>query len=302
MGLLLLYFFAWGLTLIFVGLSLIQGLSSSGYQIFLSTFLVLGMPHGTVDAILLFGKKRKELGLFSGKNRVALYLLISALYALLWFVFPKTCLSFFFVLTAFHWGTSEFGDIPSQRKALWYFMGCSRGVLVVVSLFTFSYEETLSLLGPVDYQVAYPVVQAIFIGALISHLWSLAYFYKGRPLIIYLTDLLFALLLLSTLPPLISISVYYTCFHAIRVFQWFQNSESRKALIIKSHLLSFVALIIIILLFSRGNTRFSVDGFAQASLIPHLQLLAILTLPHAILSHFIQRRESMEITPHSIER
>ena len=76
-------------------------------QLVYASFFILffGIPHGAIDHVLFFKKKSMTQLKFYG-----LYLGLIVLFVLLWLKFPVISFIFFLILSAFHFGESQFID------------------------------------------------------------------------------------------------------------------------------------------------------------------------------------------------
>ena len=107
---------------IFIILNLFQGfthISLENQLIYCSILiLLLGIPHGAIDHVLFF-KKRK----MSQFKFYSIYLGLSLLFVILWHILPITSLILFLLISAFHFGESQFADVYFKKpmKYLFYF-------------------------------------------------------------------------------------------------------------------------------------------------------------------------------------
>ena len=109
---------------VFIILNLFQGFTNISLEnqlIYSSIFiLLLGIPHGAIDHVLFF-KKRK----MSQTKFYSIYLGLSFLFVILWHILPVISLILFLLISAFHFGESQFADI--------FFNNCFKnGVLPIV--------------------------------------------------------------------------------------------------------------------------------------------------------------------------
>ena len=78
--------------------------------------LLLGIPHGAIDHVLFF-KKRKmsQLKFYSYISG------ISFLFVILWHILPVISLILFLLISAFHFGESQFADIFFKKSLRFIF-------------------------------------------------------------------------------------------------------------------------------------------------------------------------------------
>jgi Brp/Blh family beta-carotene 15,15'-monooxygenase len=93
-----------------------------GIILLLVSAVLLGMPHGAVDHLVLMRLAGGSGDGFSGKllkwaRVLAPYLALIALYGLVWFFLPRVALIFFLALTIFHWGQADVADLLRTGKA-----------------------------------------------------------------------------------------------------------------------------------------------------------------------------------------
>ena len=110
---------------VFIILNLFQGFTNISLenQLIYSSILILllGIPHGAIDHVLFF-KKRK----MSQLKFYSIYLGLSFLFVILWHILPVTSLILFLLISAFHFGESQFADIffkKSLRFIFYFFWG-----------------------------------------------------------------------------------------------------------------------------------------------------------------------------------
>ncbi|NCW27295.1 MAG: hypothetical protein EBV83_03200 [Verrucomicrobia bacterium] len=264
---------------------------------FLSSAVILGVPHGACDPwvpgwITRHPSRISFLAIF-----FALYLAVAFLYLLVWRAAPDTATFFFLLLTAWHWGTAD-ASLLFRPGLRWVCFGLGRGLGVMLGPFAFHTQEAWRVV----------LLMAPDAGPSPSPLW-----FRGLlifPLLLTLasrpgkaewveTGLLFLLLALT--PPLVGVGTYFVGFHAWR--HLLRLTEIRDQLIPSSDIRVWLHSFGRLLLFAVPLT------IATLALIPtlpfflglhpiileqwvgtYLILLAVLTLPHAILVGWIDIR------------
>ena len=98
---------------VFFILNLFQGFQNIELEnqlIYSSLFILLiGIPHGAIDHILLFRKREmSQLTFYS------IYLGLIVGFIILWHITPIFSLLFFLLISAFHFGESQFSDERRQ--------------------------------------------------------------------------------------------------------------------------------------------------------------------------------------------
>ncbi len=126
---------------------LLAGLSLSGawyleYQFYLAVILVVlfGIPHGAIDHILFVKNTKSNYLRFYG-----LYLSLIALIFVLWLLIPLTSMVFFLVISAYHFGQSQFSKYTLVTKKARAILYISWGVSILSGLSFYNYNELAEL-------------------------------------------------------------------------------------------------------------------------------------------------------------
>ena len=138
---------------IYLLLNLFQGFENIGIEnqlIYSSIFiLMIGIPHGAIDHILLF--KKREM---SQIKFYAIYLGLIIGFIMMWHFSPLYSLIFFLLISAFHFGESQFADIkfyPFLKNLFYFFWGLSLlSTLIFYNIdelnkITLYFDDTLAL-------------------------------------------------------------------------------------------------------------------------------------------------------------
>ena len=111
------------------------------YQIIGCFLLILlfGIPHGHIDHIVY-----KTQNNISNLKFFSFYLSLIILYTVCWFIFPKWCLILFLLLSAYHFGESQFSEFKfnSIKKKL---TSIFCGIIVISSLIYYNQTELIKL-------------------------------------------------------------------------------------------------------------------------------------------------------------
>ncbi len=280
-----------------------QPASSFAPWFFLSSALLLGVPHGACDPwipgwVLHRPSRLPFLFIF-----FILYLSLSAAYLLLWRSYPLPSTIFFLGLTAWHWGTAD-ASVETYPNRSWLLFAIGRGSLVMLAPFAFHLADTWSvilLLAPAAGAppASFPFVPALLLAAALNLL--------SRPSIHQTIETSLLLLLFYLTPPLLSVGTYFVAFHAWRHLLRLSALRDRLAPIdpiprwtrsVLQLLLLSIPLTLASLAFLRWIPPFLTSTFPQGEnwVGPYLILLAVLTLPHAILVGWIDQK-SLESSP-----
>jgi Brp/Blh family beta-carotene 15,15'-monooxygenase len=257
---------------------------------FLSSALLLGVPHGACDPWVPGWVRHHPSRLPFLISFFIIYLSLSFLYLLIWRAFPLPSTIFFLCLTAWHWGTAD-ASLEFSPGLRWLIFGLGRGALVMLAPFAFHWADTWSVILLMAPNAGLPPYTLSFIPALLLAIaLNLLSNFTAQNWIE--TGLL--ILLFFFCPPLLSVGTYFVAFHAWR--HLLRLASLRKQIpptaptslwippLIQLLLLS-IPLTLASLAFLRWIPPFLASSFpsGQNWVGPYLILLAVLTLPHAIL-------------------
>ena len=270
--------------------------------IFLSSALLLGVPHGACDPWIpgwvLHRPSRPSflVGFF------IIYLSLSALYLVLWRVFPIPSTLFFLLLTAWHWGSAD-ASLEFHPGIRWFLFSISRGSLVMLAPFAFHFPEAwqvVQLMAPGTLDWLHPYSHNHHLFFLIAVFLSLLLQAFSRPHRGAWIETLVLLLLFYFTPPLLSVGIYFMAFHAWRHLlrlgslrdqlssadlstPWI---KSVSKLLLLSCPLTLATLIFLPWIPSLVRAMPANQNWVG----PYLILLAVLTLPHAILVGWVDKK------------
>ena len=279
---------------VFIILNLFQGFTNISLenQLIYSSILILllGIPHGAIDHVLFF-KKRK----MSQLKFYSIYLGLSLLFVILWHILPVTSLILFLLISAFHFGESQFADIffkKSLRFIFYFFWGlCLLSTLMYYNVnelydITSYFDDTIVLdkiYNKEKIGVFFYITNVVTILSIIA----LTYFKKIN------NDRLFSELFLLFLihatfylfPFIIGFTLYFVALHSIKVmndeFKFLKDEDNNFSIV------SFLKLLAPYSILSIIGTSFllilSYYNYIPYS-IPFLAIIiiSVITLPHAI--------------------
>jgi Brp/Blh family beta-carotene 15,15'-monooxygenase len=101
---------------------------------------LLGIPHGAIDHLLFLEKSTWSPLLF-----YTFYLGLIALYVVAWLLAPTLSMGLFLVLSAYHFGQSQFTDLKQFKRKLKPFLYLSWGLTVLAGLIYFNRAEIAGL-------------------------------------------------------------------------------------------------------------------------------------------------------------
>lgn len=235
--------------------------------------LLLGIPHGAGDHLLI-QKQKKDQGIpFSLLRFIGFYLGVMLLYGLMWYYFPKTSFVLFILISIFHFGDFENETLESEAF-LAFCQKMSLGLGILGWIIYFHYEEVKVVLGewiwtlPEILPVYYPYV--FFIGILLGFRRESIYRYFNT---------LITLILGCWLPLMPAFVCYFACCHA--VYSLVDMSKhlqlNIKSLLAKLLPFSFLAFVMGFC-FLQWNSNMGVIYY-------FFIFLSLLTMPHFWLMH-----------------
>jgi len=289
----------WFLAALITLLSLLfpQPASTLAPWFFLSSALILGVPHGACDPWIPGWILHRPSRLSFLIPFFLIYLAISAAYLLLWRSHPLPSTLFFLLLTAWHWGTAD-ASLELTPGLRWLLFGIGRGFLVMLAPFVFHWADTWSVILLMAPNAGLPPYSLPFIPALLV---AIALNLLSCPSIHQTIETLLLLLLFYLTPPLLSVGTYFVAFHAwrhlLRLSAIRNQLTSNEPIFRWTHALSQLLLLSIpltlaSLAFLRWIPPFLTSSFPQGTnwVGPYLILLAVLTLPHAILVGWVDKK------------
>lgn len=268
--------------------------------IYASIFILLfGIPHGAIDHILFFKKKSMSQLKFYG-----LYLGLILLFVLLWLKFPLVSFSFFLVLSAFHFGESQFVDAKLTVRNFNPLLFLFWGLALLATLMYYNISELAALTAYFQDTQSFSVVYKedlflyFFTVTNIATIFLLIYlFVKNQISLKRLSSELFLIALIHLtfflFPFVIGFTLYFVVLHSIRVmnqeYLFFKSEDVSFSLVKFLKLLLPYSLLSIF--FTSVLLILSHIGFLGIS-IPFLSIIiiSVITLPHAIVMHIFYNK------------
>ena len=264
-------------------------------QLLFSSFFILfiGIPHGAIDHVLFFKKRN-----LSQIQFYSVYLGLILLFLVLWIYFPFWSLLLFLLISAFHFGESQFSEINTSNL-IKYLLYPVWGIALLSTLMHYNLHELIDITtffkDTNDLQIMYDEV-FIFQLYLITNIGSIILLLllavKSHMNLDRLFSELFLLLILHItfylFPFLIAFTMYFVILHSIKVmnqeYQFLkQDSDNFKfidffKILIPYSLLSIFFTTLIIALSYVGVISYSVP-------LVSIIIISVITLPHAIVMH-----------------
>ena len=282
-----------GLLIVLNILFLIFGEFSSEVQVIFSAVLIclFGIPHGAIDHIIYREERTTSAAVF-----YSFYFGLMLLYFAFWMYLPMLSMLLFLVLSAFHFGQSQFSHLAILNKWKRVLVYQTWGLSILSGLVIFNYDQIVAiaannqdivaLLPAFHYQTTLSVL-------ILSSVVTLAILVRLKfdkqisgPLF-FKEMLLFGLIHLCfyTLPLLVGFTIYFNTLHSMQVL--LEEFDYLKKRMMKLSMADFILLV-------TPYTLISIVGLAILLVLSHFQIIAIsgtllvfivisiLTLPHSI--------------------
>ena len=280
---------------------------SSQLVVCLGLIALIGIPHGAIDHIIYSeGRKKTSIPIFIG-----MYLVTILGYSICWYFLPVLSLCFFLILSAYHFGQSQFSDVTSSWKWIDRILYFAWGVAVLSALIVFNHNEIIEISAlSEDMQVMMPLFDwdLHFILCLCGFGITLAIlsFHLHQNIIeshrffkeIYFLGLI--LLAFYIFPFLIGFTMYFVILHSLEVMDH-EYSFLKKKGVVKS-IADFVKLIVPLSLASYAGMAILIYlvvlGIFDIS-YPLLSfvIISLITLPHSfVMDDFYQRRNNKAVS------
>ena len=187
--------------------------------------LILGIPHGAIDNHLFQKENQIRTSRFIG-----IYLGVVGLYVLVWLISPVTAYLLFLVLSAYHFGQSQFSHYFKSQSKLKAVLYTIWGVSLIAGLIHLNINEITSLTGEfAEFSMLQSfhdplLFEMLFTGSLVSLVVTWIVFISYKQLSIQqvaMEALVLTLLLVSffVTPLLIGFTLYFIILHAFQVMQ-----------------------------------------------------------------------------------
>jgi Brp/Blh family beta-carotene 15,15'-monooxygenase len=251
----------------------------------------LGIPHGAIDHVLFAEKKRKKSLPFH-----LLYFGLMGGYVVLWLILPVWSMALFILLSAFHFGQSQFSDIKLWAKWQSSILYASWGISLLSGLLLYNHLELMELFRQAPDLEFLTIIfnpellQGVLIGssAVSLILFLRAYFEKRIKSHRLITELFsFGILHLCffIMPLLLGFTLYFTLWHSFKVLneEFTFLKQSRKKFSIKKFLVlitPFSLMAILGLLLLIGISELLPYDFSSILIL--FILISVITLPHSV--------------------
>ncbi len=271
----------------------------------LPIILVLGIPHGAIDYVLYL-KERKP----SKKSFIFYYVSVVGLNGFLWIYQPLLAYIIFLLLSAYHFGQSQFSHLLENSGWLNKILYASWGLAIICALVFFNLDEIQAIIHQFpDFIALSPLHNAAFLKlglfycaalALLTLLY-LTYTKKLSKEALLMEVLVFFMILLSLyfLPLIIGFTTYFIILHSIKVLKeeytfllindQVKSFKGFLAMIAPFSLLSIMGLFILFALIYIDILQFS---YGYIFLI----MISSITTPHAfVMNHFYSAISALKL-------
>jgi Brp/Blh family beta-carotene 15,15'-monooxygenase len=262
---------------------------------FLFMMVFVGIPHGGLDHLIASAYSKSDKKPFRLWNFLLVYVLQMAAYGLVWLVLPSFSLLIFLLISAWHFGESDFH--PAPRHFLWALAQMTLGTLVL--LFILLREPALTAdillritrgnasLVEVWQQIvsSQTLLYALLMGLLMISVASAQRIEKVVWVPAKWLSFALILLVLRFLPLLPAFALYFGGWHALNTFghihSFLPQNDSVFNLWKKSMPLTIMALVMMLI---TGLVWWY--AFRDLDPLPVLFIfIAMITLPHLLVIH-----------------
>ena len=275
------------------------GISSSTQMLLCLPFILfIGIPHGAIDNLLYLREQK-----LNNTQFIAIYLTVVLGNVVLWMIFPVCAYLIFLLISAYHFGQSQFAHYFEKTDISKKLLAFSWGLSLLSALVYFNIEEIQLIMLEDEHFAIFDLVHQtqhmhyLFIassGITLSVMVFLTLKKAIKKEFFLLETLVFSLILLSfeVMPFLIGFTLYFVILHSLKVL-----NEEYQFLSIKNEVGSWKDFIVLL----TPLTLFSFAGIALVFLLIHFDLLDLsygyclliiissITLPHVfVMNRFYQ--------------
>ncbi len=286
-------------TFLFAGLGLIAVEIPNNVilAIFMGMMLSTGIPHGATDHILYLTSRKENNSEPSLSKFFFSYLIVMLMYAIAWYLFPLLSLILFLIISAYHFGQSQFVYTkPSEGNKIKQGLYFIWGTLILSGIVFWNWSESLLILETLFHQntlegLPISFLQGPFMIVLLIAVSFFLFYFRWREWLsngqffFECINLLVLLSLFYTQGLLLSFAIYFGLWHSltsilteVQIFQ--QKGEAFSIYTFFSHaalfsIISFIGIGILLL----------TSKYLETYISPYLLFfiaISTLTLPHVI--------------------
>lgn len=241
---------------------------------------LIGLPHGLTDLLLL-----QPLGERFGWSSwpflsgMLIYLLIMAVYLVIWLLFPSFAFALFLCVSIWHFGRQ---DCQSASPELTWPHAVLRGMLVLLLPYGFWPETTIFFNLIIGRELFVYVPEIRYLAALIAlAAIGLALYARAR---YFLAETALLVGLLVLLPPLLSFTVYFCLWHTPRhyICEYLYYEKAHDYIWHTRKMRGFTALFLLLLVSAVG---WAIQTLDKPELMQYFfTIIAILTISHSLIT------------------
>lgn len=274
-----------------------------GHQLMvcLPFILLLGIPHGAIDNVLFLKKT-------DGRNLefIGIYLIVAGINLAAWLFFPVLAYVAFLVLSAYHFGQSQFVHYFTEINGPHKVLHLTWGIALLSGLIFFNLNEVRSIVAEYEDFMFFDrvhqelIIRSVFISSLLLSLLLMIFFawkkeWQFESLLIEFINLSLILCCFYLMPFIVGFTLYFVILHSIKVMR--EEYEYLNVLGIISSIRGFLILLTPFSLLSFLGIALLFIGI-HFDLIPWsygyclMIVISSITLPHAIVMNRFYNNEA----------
>lgn len=255
---------------------------------------LVGIPHGATDHLIFRNLARPFLGTRKMIYFYVYYLLLIGAYAILWWFLPLLSFALFLIISAYHFGQSNWNYVQfaSKIKASIYYL--LWGSYVIAAPVLLHYDNTASIIKDIVRQSPMSIpyeVQVGIVGALltVNVLMTVALAWQEKINMKQFSNEIFSLLILSLVfyftPVLLGFAIYFVFWHSMGSvmdqIQFFR--EKRTQYSVMSYIKDTLPFTLLALIGLIGMYWLQYEYFGAFQIGLLFIFISVVTLPHMIL-------------------
>jgi len=289
---------AYGVTLLVVGMAAVfpAMLGQEQVQMVAGVIMLLGIPHGATDHLIFERLSQPFLGAKKRGQFYSRYLMLVFVYALVWWAVPIAALIFFLLISAYHFGQSNWtlGAVTFPNRTAAALAYWSSGCFTLFFPLVWQYEEAASISSKMVGETM-PVLSLtwrsgiccmlLIVNVLLLIYWNVTGCITRHRFWEEIIHLMLLSLLFAFVPLLLGFVIYFVFWHAlssiIEQIQFFQSRSKKynwRQYVQQAIPLSGIAVGGLLVFVWLKNVLALPSGFSLLFIF-----IAIITLPHMLL-------------------